>query len=408
VARKIISFEALLREPFRLFFPIGLLYGFIGVGHWLFYDLGLTQTVSRTFHSSMQIEGFLMCFGTGFLLTALPRFMNVKGLGPGEFLFFLGSLLMVPLLLALGLTPWAHLTLALLIGGIFYFMLTRFPHRQATPPINFVFIPIGLLHGFLGSALAFLAQIGLLKSDVGSVGEQMVFQGMFLSLIMGIGGFLAPRLMGHEPFDLLKIGREKSAQSPFTNPFSLLFLAAGVLLFITFFLELTEWKELALIIRALDVSLVLVVTTRMWKLPQNKDRYVYALWISLWMVVLGLWMAAIFPAYRIAVLHILFIGGFSLMTLAVGTRVVLSHSGFSELLETRMPVLLIVIMTFLTAVMARAGADLAPRTYFLHLAIASGVWLVGSIAWAIYIFPKLFFEPAGEERESCKKKRGSC
>jgi uncharacterized protein involved in response to NO len=61
------------REPFRLFFPLGVLLGWLGVGHWLLYAVGATATYSCLAHGLAQVEGFLPAFALGFLLTALPR-----------------------------------------------------------------------------------------------------------------------------------------------------------------------------------------------------------------------------------------------------------------------------------------------------------------------------------------------
>jgi uncharacterized protein involved in response to NO len=46
-----------------------------------------------------------------------------------------------------------------------------------------------------------------------------------------------------------------------------------------------------------------------------------------WFVILAMWLGAIVPRYRIDMLHVLFIGGFSLLILAVGTRLALLHGG---------------------------------------------------------------------------------
>src|SRR4249920_2181605 len=60
-------------EPFRPFFPLGVLLGWIGIGHWLLYSLGITATYSCMLHGLVQTQAFLMAFAVGFLMTALPR-----------------------------------------------------------------------------------------------------------------------------------------------------------------------------------------------------------------------------------------------------------------------------------------------------------------------------------------------
>ena len=38
------------REPFRIFFPLAVLLGWVGVGHWLLYTLGVTASYSGFLH----------------------------------------------------------------------------------------------------------------------------------------------------------------------------------------------------------------------------------------------------------------------------------------------------------------------------------------------------------------------
>lgn len=61
-------------EPYRIFFPLAILGGMIGVTHWLFYAMDWIPHYSMLFHSSVQIQAYMGSFVLGFLLTALPRF----------------------------------------------------------------------------------------------------------------------------------------------------------------------------------------------------------------------------------------------------------------------------------------------------------------------------------------------
>lgn len=64
------------REPYAVFFPLGIALSWAGVGRWLVFafanrpedDLGV-----YIFHSITQIQGFLLCFAIGFLFTMIPR-----------------------------------------------------------------------------------------------------------------------------------------------------------------------------------------------------------------------------------------------------------------------------------------------------------------------------------------------
>src|SRR3989338_6522722 len=69
-----IRFERIRSEPYRLFFPLGILLALGGVGHWLFYALGRTHHYSGFLHANIQVQLYLPCFIGGFLMTAIPRF----------------------------------------------------------------------------------------------------------------------------------------------------------------------------------------------------------------------------------------------------------------------------------------------------------------------------------------------
>src|ERR1043166_2451893 len=60
-------------EPFRLFFPTGILIGIGGVALWPAYFGSLVITYPGTAHARLMIEGFMASFVIGFLGTAGPR-----------------------------------------------------------------------------------------------------------------------------------------------------------------------------------------------------------------------------------------------------------------------------------------------------------------------------------------------
>jgi len=83
-----VMLKVICREPYRLFFPLGILMGTVGISHWLFYALGWMKSYSGFFHSSIQILSYMNCFIIGFLLTALPRFTGAKHATKNELFLF--------------------------------------------------------------------------------------------------------------------------------------------------------------------------------------------------------------------------------------------------------------------------------------------------------------------------------
>ena len=102
----------------------------------------------------------------------------------------------------------------------------------------------------------------------------------------------------------------------------------------------------------------------------------------------GLVVAAVWPSYRVAALHILFIGGFSLMAFGVATHVALSHLGLDALATGRPGAVVILGVCFLVALAARLAADMS-NTYFDHLGWAAAVWIGGSAVWLAFLGQRL-------------------
>ena len=120
-----------------------------------------------------------------------------------------------------------------------------------------------------------------------------------------------------------------------------------------------------------------------------RDGYITLVWLSLWMVVLGLWGAALWPAHRVAALHVTFLGGLSLMTFAVATMVVLSHTGEGERLRRPLWVLRVVTAGIAGAIIGRLIADAQPKTFFHWLAAASLCWIIAGVSWIAFVLPRV-------------------
>jgi uncharacterized protein involved in response to NO len=146
-------------------------------------------------------------------------------------------------------------------------------------------------------------------------------------------------------------------------------------------------------LRAAVTSIVILSTLQPWRLPAVRTTLAWCVWSAHWFVILAVWVVAIVPRYRIDFLHILFIGGFTLLILAVGTRVTLSHGGYALAQEQRSWPLRIGIGTGLVALLARLGAPFAGFTYFAHLAWAAILWIGGILFWGAYLVRRIRSRP---------------
>lgn len=380
----------LRREPYRLFFPLGVMLGGVGVGHWLAYAAGWTEAYSGFLHASLMIGTYLTCFILGFLMTALPRF---SGAVPASRLELAAVIaLLAGQLLALGTRQWvaAELCLAGLWAFLLVFAGRRVIHRPAgaaAPPMEFLWIPVAAILGVTGAGLLVAAQQGWIPPRWLAMGRPLVQQGFVVGIVLGVGGFLAPRLMGHW-----------TTPPPAAQSRRLIGHAAAAVLFVaSFWWEGRGAVGPAYLLRAAVVTAELMATARLHRRPRLTEDYVQFLWLSLWLVVAGLWGAAAWPRWRVPWLHLMFLGGFSLMTFAVGTMVVLSHVGQPQRLRGASPVLRVVAAALAAAMAARVAAEMQPDRFFAWLGLAAACWLIGGLTWLAFAAPWLLrTAPAAE------------
>ena len=141
-------------EPFRIFFPLGVLFGISGVSLWPLFYLGLhTSFYPGMMHARVMIEGFLGAFIFGFLGTAMPRVIGAPPLKRCE-LWALVVLHLTAIGLHIGLQPFAG-------DGVFLVLLVfflvcmgrRFARRADMPPPGFSLVGLGFLNALAGTSL---------------------------------------------------------------------------------------------------------------------------------------------------------------------------------------------------------------------------------------------------------------
>jgi uncharacterized protein involved in response to NO len=369
------------REPYRLFFPLGIAFGLAGVAIWPLYTFGVTATYSGRAHALVQTDGFLYAFIAGFLLTAVPR---LTGTAPPSraVQYSLAAMLLVSVAaselraFALGTTMFvaAHATLLVLL-------VRRFSRRQQDPPPSFVLIGVGLLAGAVGALLTAGVACEIAPAGWDLPGKRMLTEGMVLLLVLGVGGFLGPRLLGFAALPLPHSLPPLAPVLPVRRGSTLLWSAAALAIFVSVPAEYGLDLEWMALVRAVVVTAIVIPTLQLWRTPAVKTTVSWTVWIAFWVIVIGVWHVAFAPRYRVDFLHMLFVGGFSLLILAVATRVTLSHGAKDLALERRSWPLRIGLTLGLIAMLARIGAPFATASYFEHLAFAALLWMAGVLCW---------------------------
>jgi uncharacterized protein involved in response to NO len=381
-------------DPYRIFFPLGVVVGAMGVLIWPLYYYGVTTGYSGRAHAFIQTDGFLYSFIIGFLLTAVPRFTGTEP--PSRTVQYALAVVVAAAAIAFEFHYFVIGQTAFLIAQITVIALAaaRYRRRMQEPPETFPFAGLGLLSGTLGA----LINAGMAWNIVGPVwdllGKRLLTEGMVLLLVLGVGGFLGPRLLGFAQLPQLT---NAGMSLPGPNPKRIrLYKLAGLTIVISLIAEYGFGLSVMAFVRAAVVSAVILSTVQPWRRPVLRTTLAWCVWAAHWFVILAVWLVAIAPRYRIDFLHVLFIGGFSLLILAIGTRVTLSHGGHSLKQEQRSWPLRVGLTTGLIAMLARTGAPFSGALYFAHLAWAGILWISGMLFWGLYLVRLIRTQPKSQ------------
>jgi len=378
------------REPYLLFFPLGIVLSWAGVGHWLAFTLGWSPAFNPIFHAMTQIQGFLMAFAVGFLFTMIPRRTGT----PPPALWEVAVCAIAPVATTVAawyqqwnLTQVAWLVLAVVLVA---FALRRFTSANARrrPPNGFVWIPLAIAMGIAGSVLTGVgAAAGGDLFWLHNVGQKLVLQGMFIGLVLGVGGLAFPLMTrGQAPADTTGSAADKVAMA--------LHVGAAGLLIASFFLEVTTSVRAAMLLRAAIISIVLVGTVELWRLPDQPGSNRWLIWIAGWMLPAGYLVAGIWPAYWSAGLHLSFVAGFALLTLGVGAQVVLGHGGYREMMLGRPWQLTLMGGLVAAAAVARTLMEFDRSHYYFWMGVASGCFIGATAVWLAFLLPKMIWRKA--------------
>jgi uncharacterized protein involved in response to NO len=373
------------REPYRLLFPLGVVLGQAGVVHWLLYAMGATVRWRSTFHALALVQGFLLCFALGFLYTFIPRRTGT----PGPSAVQLAVSLVLPVLLTVSAWGeawlWSQLLFLAQLGVLLGFVVPRIlrPSEGRTVPEGMVWVPVALVLGAVGSVVTALPPVGV--PWLHGLGTGLLLQGLFTCLVLGVGGMLLPMFLHGQP-PRVASGRERQWRRGVQLGAALLFAAS---------FPLEAWLSVrwGFALRAAVVGVVVVGGPRLWNPPSQGGMHRWLIWGSAWLLPLGYLLVALRPELRVAGLHVVFLGCFALMSLAVSVHVVLAHGGHGALLSGYPWQVVTMGALVLAALVARLLMSVAPAATWLWLGSAAGTFLVATGLWFVFLVPLARGEP---------------
>ena len=364
----------LAAEPYRIFFASGALWSIVGVALWpLFYAQQLGFYPSFV-HARIMIEAFGGAFVVGFLGTAGPRMATAPKLTPPE-LFWLFALHQ-----ACGIS---HLTLHLAWGDAFFIALlvslllclvirvVKF--RKEAPPPQMLLALTGLASGVAGASLL-LVPATLMDPQRLRLANLLLYQGLLLPPVLGIGSFVFPRMLGGDFGDpkTAAQGRAKLIRS----------IVAAVLLVGSFFLEAFGQVMIGYALRAIVAASYLLIEVR-WTTSQSGSLTTGLFW-ALGLGLLGIGISPFYYAQHVSVEHLLYIGGFGMLMLIVGSRVLFGHSGDLDGFFVTSKWVRFLIFLGILAATTRATPAWVPSTTVSHHIYAAWTWGLLALFWLFW------------------------
>jgi uncharacterized protein involved in response to NO len=142
-------------------------------------------------------------------------------------------------------------------------------------------------------------------------------------------------------------------------------------------------------LRALAAIASTQLAWKLWRLPGRRDRLSWAIWSAGWCVSLGFTAAALLPLMRVEAWHVAFVGGYALLTLGIGTRVVVSHGGHPMADEPRVLSGLALVALAAAGLVRVFGPPADPTHATLQHMLAALLGSLAFAAWFAAAWPRL-------------------
>jgi uncharacterized protein involved in response to NO len=361
-------------EPYRVFFVSGAVWSISGVSLWPLYYAQQIGFYPGLAHARIMIEAFGAAFVVGFLGTAGPSMAAAPKLMPLE-LIWLFALHQACGISHLTLHPaWGDAFFIALLGSLLLCLMIRVvKFSQETPPPQLLLALTGLLCGIAGAALQLSPQTSLDPQRL-RLANLLLYQGLLLPPVLGIGSFVFPRMLGGD------FGDAKTAAQ---NRAKLMrAIAASVLLVGSFLLEACGQVIAGYAVRAIVAAGYLLIEVR-WKTAQSGSLTTGLFW-ALILGWLGLALPGFFYAQHVSVEHLLYIGGFGMLMLIVGSRVVFGHSGDLDGFLVKSNGVRFGIFLGVLAAITRATPAWRPSTTVSHHIYAAWTWGTLTLLWLLW------------------------
>lgn len=356
------------KEPYRILFPMGILYLLWGTLIWLpqIWNPGSYPLLAHRF---LMLNGFSSSFIAGFLMTAVPKFSSTEPAKISEVYSFIIVTFLGLYFAFIGMEPMVYTASAVQAGLILLFLGIRVTKRKANPPYSFVFIFAGLILWIVSSLMTVFTTSEAFKD--------LHYEGAVAAIILGVGSRLVPGILGHvEVVQTQRIRYEN--EKPFFLTVPLHFYGLMILFVGSYFIQ----NIVGDILRTLVVLSVAIFYWRLYLFPKERTALTWNIWIACWLIVGSFILKCAWREVGIHASHAFFFSGIVLLTLLIATRVLQSHGPKIKSLEN-LKILYLITFLITMAGATRVSAILMGDGYFRHLGYSAFVLTLSVLIWSI-------------------------
>ena len=378
--------EALWSEPFRLFFPLALTAGVLGVIVWPLVFWGWMERSPIQVHTRLMSLGFFGGFVYGFLGTSLPRLLKTPSFRAIETISLLGLHALSSGCYFMGEIHWGDGLAALTAGCLIVLLLPRIGRRSEVPAPGFLMVIPSVLSLLGGLSLAWLTDRfqGGYRWDLSI--RLFLYHGFVLLCLLGAGGFLLPRFLG---LGLRRMYGAAKEGDPVWRRSAWIALCTGFAILASYGLDIIDHSQGGATVRGILVLAYLAWETPLERLRFSKIGVNWILSLGLLCVPLGILIAGWWPTFRVGLSHLELAAGAGLLTLGIASRVVFGHTGNREKLEVFHPWLSLASVLMMVGVGARMASDFKSEQA-IHLYIVAGLsWVLGALIWGACLITKV-------------------
>lgn len=384
--RRWIHLNDLWAETFRLFFPVALLAGLLGVLVWPLVFWGWMERSPIQVHTRLMSLGFFGGFVFGFLGTSVPRLLKTPPFRALESISLLGLHVVACGFYFFGEIPVGDGIMSVNACLLLALLLRRAVLRREVPAPGFLMVIPGFVSVLIGLGLASMNRRYQWGYEADLLVRLLLYHGFVLLCLLGAGGFLLPRFLR---LGLRRMYGGEKEGNPIWRRSAWITLLIGFSIMGSYIVDMIGYSHVGASLRA-----ALVVAYLAWEMPLERIRISFTgvdwiLVFGLACLPVGILIAGWFPGFRVGLSHLELAAGVGLITLGIATRVVFGHTGNREKLEGFHPWLSLSAVLMIIGVGARIGGDLAPELSINLYTYGALFWLLGGLLWGACVLTKI-------------------